>query len=80
MYIDLPEPEPDYNDDDRDLDTAHIPPPETDIDSLDAVIHERCSSQSSDEGLIPPKKLPNPCLESGTRQALHKELLLNYKR
>ena len=82
MYIDLPEPEPDYFDDaDQDLlDTAHIPPPETDIDSLDVVIHERCSSQSSDEGLIQPKKLQNPCVESDTRQALHKELLLNYKR
>ena len=78
MYLDLPEPEPDYYDDaDRDLlDTAHIPPPDTELNSH----KERSASQSSEDGLIQPKKLQNPCLESSTRQALHKELLLNYKR
>ena len=78
MYQDLPEPEPDYFDDTEitDLDTAHIPPPELDHDSH----KERSSSQSSEDGLIHPKKLANPCVESSTRQALHKELLLNYKR
>lgn len=79
MYLDLPEPEPDYFDE-ADQDTSDIPPPETDIDSLNSDLHERCSSQSSDEGLIQPKRLQNPCLASSTRQALHKELLLNYKR
>ncbi|ESO96680.1 hypothetical protein LOTGIDRAFT_60102, partial [Lottia gigantea] len=29
---------------------------------------------------ISPKKLENPCLRSNERQALHKELLFNYKR
>lgn len=78
MYQDLPEPEPDYFDEaDREvLDTAHIPPPP------DGVIDsqkERSSSQSSEDGLIQPKKLPNPCLESSSRMAVHKELLMNYK-
>lgn len=63
------EPEPDYNDE---LDTITI---ETENKNK-----ERTPSQSSDEGLIQPRKLPNPCIESPTRQALHKELLLNYKR
>lgn len=32
-----------------------------------------------EEGLILPKKLINPCLESSDRQSLHKELLFNQK-
>ena len=65
MYNENEEPEPDY------------------LDESDAQIEvqkERSSSQSSDESLIQPKKLANPCVESPTRLALHKELLLNYKR
>ena len=33
----------------------------------------------SEEGLILPKKLVNPCLESKERQDLHRELLFNQK-
>ncbi|XP_045164422.2 uncharacterized protein LOC123528625 isoform X2 [Mercenaria mercenaria] len=69
MYNDSMEPEPDYNDE---LDTVVL---ETENGKK-----ERPPSQSSDDGLIPAKKLQNPCIESPTRQALHKELLLNYKR
>lgn len=36
--------------------------------------------ETDDAELIKPKKLSNPCIESSTRMALHKELLLNYKR
>lgn len=32
-----------------------------------------------EEGLIIPKKLINPCLESSDRQNLHRELLFNQK-
>jgi Protein of unknown function (DUF1151) len=32
-----------------------------------------------EEGLILPKKLVNPCLESSDRQNLHRELLFNQK-
>ncbi|XP_060585396.1 uncharacterized protein LOC132741265 isoform X3 [Ruditapes philippinarum] len=69
MYNDNMEPEPDYND-------------EADVVAMDTINanKERTPSQSSDDGIIVPKKLPNPCVESPTRQALHKELLLNYKR
>jgi hypothetical protein len=69
MYNDNMEPEPDYND-------------EADVIAMDTINanKERTPSQSSDDGIIVPKKLPNPCVESPTRQALHKELLLNYKR
>lgn len=33
----------------------------------------------NEEGLILPKKLINPCLESSDRQNLHRELLFNQK-
>lgn len=69
MYNENEEPEPDYQD-------------EGDGDKEPAVTQrtERTASQSSEEGLIQPKKLQNPCIESPTRMALHKELLMNYKR
>ncbi|KAK3589458.1 hypothetical protein CHS0354_030579 [Potamilus streckersoni] len=41
---------------------------------------ERKGSQSSEDGLKQSKKLQNPCVESPIRQALHKELLFNYKQ
>ncbi|KAG5682002.1 hypothetical protein PVAND_011398 [Polypedilum vanderplanki] len=36
-------------------------------------------SRQNEEGLILPKKLINPCLESKDRQDLHRELLFNQK-
>ncbi|KAH6927570.1 hypothetical protein HPB50_005687 [Hyalomma asiaticum] len=33
----------------------------------------------NDEGLILPRKLPNPCAESAERKSLHRELLFNQK-
>ncbi|KAL3194281.1 hypothetical protein MRX96_016410 [Rhipicephalus microplus] len=33
----------------------------------------------NDEGLIVPRKLPNPCAESAERKSLHRELLFNQK-
>lgn len=42
--------------------------------------HRACHPSESDgQGLILPKKLPNPCLESRERTALHRELLMNNK-
>lgn len=35
--------------------------------------------RTDEEGLILPKKLINPCLESRDRQNLHRELLFNNK-
>lgn len=69
MYSESEEPEPDYQDE---ADVIQEPP--------ESERTERSSSQSSEEGLIQPRKLPNPCVESPTRMALHKELLMNYKR
>ena len=72
------EPEPDYNDTDEQDGKIE--------DVLNAQLKdglqqkERSPSMSSDDGLIGPRKLKNPCIESQERQALHKELLLNYKR
>jgi hypothetical protein len=72
MYNDNLEPEPDYN----------VEADEVDMVTMETVVKksEGSSSQLSEDVLIQPKKLPNPCVESPTRQALHKELLLNYKR
>lgn len=68
MYNENEEPEPDYQDE------SEAKTEEVNLRT------ERSSSQSSEEGLIQPRRLQNPCLESPTRLALHKELLLNYKR
>jgi len=56
---------------------------------LDDDLAEDCESISAEmissnvarneEGLIMPKKLINPCLESSDRQNLHRELLFNQK-
>lgn len=37
------------------------------------------STMTDSQGLIVPKKLINPCLESTDRQSLHRELLFNQK-
>lgn len=69
MYEGQDEPEPDYNDEgDGDVVLRDLPKV------------ARPPSNSSDEELIKPKKLPNPCLDSKARMAVHKELLNNYKR
>lgn len=49
--------------------------------SLEASKSEMISSntRTTEEGLILPKKLVNPCLESSDRQSLHRELLFNQK-
>ncbi|XP_052284766.1 uncharacterized protein LOC127881115 isoform X2 [Dreissena polymorpha] len=69
MYTNQQEPEPDYHDDAEPVDEP-------------AALQrsERSPSVTSEDGLIQAKKIPNPCVESPTRMALHKELLLNYKR
>ncbi|WAR25447.1 LOW QUALITY PROTEIN: hypothetical protein MAR_011151, partial [Mya arenaria] len=70
MYSEQEEPEPDYHD-------------EADSALQDEPVRgraERSSSQSSENGQTGSRKPQNPCIESPTRMALHKELLLNYKR
>lgn len=37
------------------------------------------SDRINEDGLILPKKLVNPCLDSSDRQNLHRELLFNQK-
>uniref|UniRef100_A0A1E1WZK1 Uncharacterized protein n=1 Tax=Amblyomma aureolatum TaxID=187763 RepID=A0A1E1WZK1_9ACAR len=36
-------------------------------------------SHVNEDGLIVPRKLPNPCAESAERKSLHRELLFNQK-
>ncbi|CAG5128237.1 unnamed protein product, partial [Candidula unifasciata] len=40
---------------------------------------DAAASSSKEPPLIKPKPLHNPCLESRERQALHRELLMNYR-
>lgn len=50
--------------------------------SLDAdQAEKRCSNGSTlgEDGLVIPKKLANPCLESSGKKDLHRELLFNQK-
>ncbi|KAK6176449.1 hypothetical protein SNE40_014734 [Patella caerulea] len=88
--IEIPEPAPDYNEDEGE--SFPPPPPPLDVedngnkDSLESKLNGHPPSAamkppSEDEtAQIPPKKIANPCLQSRERQALHKELLLNYRR
>ncbi|KAH9518404.1 hypothetical protein Btru_016742 [Bulinus truncatus] len=70
------------------------PPPPCTAEELSAAVTEAYNTQvhngisptvdglsphSSDAPLIKPKPLINPCVESRERQALHRELLMNYK-
>ncbi|XP_046565974.1 uncharacterized protein LOC124274661 isoform X3 [Haliotis rubra] len=91
---DVAEPDPDYLlDDDVSADSFPLPPSPLSLDAdvvpqngqsfhLHPHPHQRPPSLSdteSAESLIRPKRLANPCVESRERQALHRELLLNYK-
>lgn len=56
--------------------------PDDDLaEDSEAIKAEMISSNvaRNEEGLILPKKLINPCLESSDRQNLHRELLFNQK-
>ncbi|XP_013401756.1 uncharacterized protein LOC106167503 isoform X7 [Lingula anatina] len=92
---DLPDvPEPDYNDEDEDalgfneLQIKTLPMPngssnqkskDREKDEMDRH-HRSVSEPGKPVGLIEPKKLKNPCLESRDRMELHRELLMNAKR
>ncbi|XP_041348796.1 actin-associated protein FAM107A-like isoform X4 [Gigantopelta aegis] len=82
MYPEIPE--PDYlNDDDKSSDLFPPPPPPLALQGIGNTGEQAVKSPTSpgpgDELLIQPRKLSNPCMESRERQALHKELLYNYK-
>lgn len=93
LYTEVPEPDPDYQDEDStdfppppppistDSNTASTPtsPSSTAAPTIIGVHNGAVSSPEEEGELIQPKKLVNPCLASKERQALHKELLLNYK-
>ena len=93
LYTEVPEPDPDYQDEDStdfppppppintDSNTATTPtsPSSTAAPTIIGVRNGAVSSPEEEGELIQPKKLVNPCLASRERQALHKELLLNYK-
>ncbi|XP_076447321.1 uncharacterized protein LOC143284506 isoform X5 [Babylonia areolata] len=94
LYSEVPEPVPDYHEDEDSNDFPPPPPPivqddpeptsptDTTTTATPTVIGVRNGAVSSpeEEGeQIQPRKLFNPCVVSRERQALHKELLLNYK-
>ncbi|KAK7482770.1 hypothetical protein BaRGS_00025936 [Batillaria attramentaria] len=98
LYSEIPEPDPDYLNDEDSTDFPPPPPPISGDESSQAASKDVPASPTSsakptvigvrnggvsspeEEGqLIQPRKLSNPCMESRERQALHKELLMNYK-
>ncbi|CAC5407879.1 unnamed protein product [Mytilus coruscus] len=79
---DIPEPEPDYNDDAVDSGEG------LQGNGEPVIIRARGPSETEkrlsdpdieNNELIKPRKLSNPCVASRERMALHKELLQNYK-
>ena len=70
-------PEPDYQDDDDDdeqVPNGGNPPLENPY-----MAHAFMPPENSEDEIIVPKKLPNPCLESREKKDLHRELLMNQK-
>ncbi|XP_076343940.1 uncharacterized protein LOC143243955 isoform X2 [Tachypleus tridentatus] len=65
-------PEPDYSDSEGDKDRKAHP-------SHSRRARSTGGTHYNEEGLILPKKPPNPCLESSERQNLHRELLFNQR-
>lgn len=49
------------------------------IDKMMPPMQHSQSGSTDSQGLIVPKKLINPCLESNDRQNLHRELMFNQK-
>ena len=92
LYSEVPEPDPDYHDEDS-VDFPPPPPPistegdaasptsptSTAAPTIIGVNNGAVSSPEEEGAIIQPRKLTNPCVVSRERQAVHKELLLNYK-
>ncbi|XP_013772038.2 protein FAM107B-like [Limulus polyphemus] len=64
-------PEPDYSDTEEDKDQKICQPLSR--------RRSNSSTQYNKEGLVLPRKLCNPCLESSERKSLHRELLFNQR-
>ncbi|XP_037281600.1 uncharacterized protein LOC119174680 isoform X1 [Rhipicephalus microplus] len=74
-------PEPDYSDSEDEREQQRRRPPVRMPGMAAAHPHhnEAQLAHVNDEGLIVPRKLPNPCAESAERKSLHRELLFNQK-
>ncbi|CAN7984958.1 unnamed protein product, partial [Ixodes hexagonus] len=74
-------PDPDYSDSEEEQDPhrrRHIRMPGMATSSLQSA-ENVARGQMGEDGLIAPRKPPNPCAESAERKNLHKELLFNQK-
>ncbi|KAH7947773.1 hypothetical protein HPB52_015748 [Rhipicephalus sanguineus] len=74
-------PEPDYSDSEDEREQQRRRPPVRMPGMAAAHPHhnEAQLAHVNDEGLIVPRKLPNPCADSAERKSLHRELLFNQK-
>lgn len=72
-------PEPDYSDSEEENNKSSNQQRRNRSSSTTVIMSANGTTHASDDGLVVPKKLPNPCLESQERQNLHKELMFNKK-
>uniref|UniRef100_A0A0P4WK83 Protein FAM107B n=2 Tax=Scylla TaxID=6760 RepID=A0A0P4WK83_SCYOL len=81
-------PEPDYSDDEREATVtkqAALISRNNQVNASSPAKKEKDAGEGNkgrmdENGLIMPKKLVNPCLESTEKKSLHRELLYNQKR
>ncbi|XP_075552581.1 uncharacterized protein LOC142585591 isoform X2 [Dermacentor variabilis] len=72
-------PEPDYSDSEDEQQHRRRPVRMPGMAAAHPHHNEAQLAHVNDEGLIVPRKLPNPCAESAERKSLHRELLFNQK-
>lgn len=81
-------PEPDYSDDETEIKSTNMVARNNKVNSTNSSDKEQQKpppqtnsngGRLDDKGLIMPKKLVNPCLESSEKKSLHRELMFNQK-
>lgn len=72
-------PEPDYSDSEDEREFRRRPVRMPGMAAAGPTHNEAQLAHSNEDGLIVPRKLPNPCAESAERKSLHRELLFNQK-
>lgn len=73
-------PEPDYSDSEDEREFRRRPVRMPGMAAAGGPTHNEAQlAHSNEDGLIAPRKLPNPCAESAERKSLHRELLFNQK-
>ncbi|XP_068222935.1 uncharacterized protein [Palaemon carinicauda] len=79
-------PEPDYSDDESEIKSTNMVARNNKVNSTNSDKEQQkpppqtnSNGRLDDKGLIMPKKLINPCMESSEKKNLHRELMFNQK-